>query len=203
MARVRLHTGNPVRDSSPPWGARDIAGSNPQFSKRSPRVPSCQWCGGTGKVDTVTPRRCARCRNLETVIATAHKYVASQGLRPIGGSEDSESDAELSQRRSALAARKKLNAVKLAQHKPAAKKPVTTAAKKKAKAPDKVQKKPVESTEATIARMTSEVTRVTELLRTERSSDQLVTPERELRLGRLEEYRTGLLRGIERRIDRS
>lgn len=204
MARVRLHTGNPVRDSSPPWGARDIAGSNPEFARRRPpRPPKCGWCGSTTRVDASTPRRCARCRKLEVVIAAANTYVASHGLRPIGGSEDSESDAELSHRRSALAARKKLNSVKLAPRKPAAKKPAATASKKKAKAPSKATKKPVESTEATIARMTSEVNRVTELLDTERSSDHAITPERELRFGRLEEYRAGLMRGIQRRTDQS
>lgn len=203
MARVRLHTGNPVRDSQPPWGARDIAGSNPEFAKhRPPRSPKCGWCGSTAEVDASTPRRCARCRKLEVVIAAAHSYVASHGLRPIGGSEDSESDAELSHRRSALAAQKKLNSVNLAPRKPTAKQSATTA-KKKPKTPGKATKKPVESTEATIARMTSEVNRVTELLDTERSSDHAITPERELRLGRLDEYRAGLMRGIQRRTDQT
>lgn len=96
--RVRLHTGNPSGAYTPPWGGRDVKGSNPEFTQarpaKKPRTSACQWCGSTSKVDASSPRRCKRCTNLEKIIAEATRYLALRGLRPLGGSLAADSAAE-------------------------------------------------------------------------------------------------------------
>lgn len=116
MARVRLHTGNPPGAFIPPGGARDVRGSNPEFAKlrRPQRLPSCEWCGATAKVDASTPRRCKRCRKLEAVVASAASFMALHGLRALGGAVESDSDDELRLRQAARTAQRTLMTVKKA-----------------------------------------------------------------------------------------
>jgi phage gp46-like protein len=117
MARVWLHSGNPPGAISPPWGGRDILGSNSEFARGRPRPQSvhrCTWCGSTGKVDmsSMTPL-CKRCRKLGRTVRTAKSYMALHALRPLNASSASESTAELIHRRAARQAERTLNLIKV------------------------------------------------------------------------------------------
>ena len=114
MARVRLHTGNPPEVTVPVGGARDVRGSDPEFAhlRRPGRTPLCQWCGGPSQVDGENPRRCKRCRKLDNTISAAASYMATHGLRALGGSVESESDDELRHRQAARKAQSTLASVK-------------------------------------------------------------------------------------------
>ncbi|MFZ2178435.1 MAG: hypothetical protein WAW17_31285, partial [Rhodococcus sp. (in: high G+C Gram-positive bacteria)] len=131
MARVRLHTGNPDRAITPPWGGRDILGSNPEFARGKPRPNAnakCGWCGSESKVDrSSTPAYCTRCRALNQTIQRAKDYLALHALRPLGGSDASDSAEELTHRQAAMRAQTALNSMK----KPGKAKPGNSSAKKK------------------------------------------------------------------------
>lgn len=75
----------------------------------------CVWCGDAEGVElSANEHRCAQCREHEAVIADARRFIGMYGLRPLGGSLDSDDDEEREHRAGARAARAALNAVKLA-----------------------------------------------------------------------------------------
>lgn len=204
MARVRLHTGNPTRDTTPPWGARDVLGSNPEFVRGKPRpqaVPKCGWCGAgikTGKTDT--PAYCSRCRAHHQTIQAAKDYLAQHALRPLGGSDASESATELGHRRAALGAQKTLNSIKKSS-KGTTGKAATKAPKKAMSKQSKAKKnrKAAETPGAREARLAAEVVKLTDTIVAELSSPKPLTPERALRIKRLKTQKHNLLRGIAQR----
>ncbi|MFW0793791.1 hypothetical protein AAFP30_08270 [Gordonia sp. CPCC 205515] len=58
-------------------------------------APDCVWCSSTDDIANLGGEsRCGRCRTLEHAIAEAREFVRFYGLRPIGGSVESEDDEE-------------------------------------------------------------------------------------------------------------
>lgn len=76
----------------------------------------CVWCAGDHGVEVFAGEpRCSRCREHETVIAEARRFIGMYGLRPLGGSLDSDDEEEREYRVGARDARAALNAVRLAE----------------------------------------------------------------------------------------
>ncbi|MDN5757558.1 MAG: hypothetical protein L0H59_03365 [Tomitella sp.] len=74
------------------------------------------WCGNDESIDTYNNEpRCGTCRERESVIAEARDFLGMYGLRPLGGSLDSEDEEERDFRASARDARAELNASRLAE----------------------------------------------------------------------------------------
>lgn len=115
---VHLHTGAPASKArTPVWGARDIKDAvadpiAPRKNASRTRPTKCSWCGAPNAVVGSDPKRCKRCAKHERTIATAEKYLASNGLRPLGGSVRSESPEEERHRTAAAKARTTLNNVR-------------------------------------------------------------------------------------------
>lgn len=117
-AGVHLHTGAPASKArTPVWGARDIKSAvvdpdAPRKSAPRARPAKCSWCGSPNARAGSNPKRCKRCVRHESTIATAEKYLASKGLRPLSGSFASDSPEEEQHRRAAAKARTALNNVR-------------------------------------------------------------------------------------------
>lgn len=76
----------------------------------------CVWCASDHGVEVFAGEpRCSRCREHETVIAEARRFIGMYGLRPLGGSLDSDDEEEREYRAGARDARADLNAVRLAE----------------------------------------------------------------------------------------
>lgn len=76
----------------------------------------CVWCAGDHGVEVFAGEpRCSECREHETVIAEARRFIGMYGLRPLGGSLDSDDEEEREYRAGARDARAALNAVRLAE----------------------------------------------------------------------------------------
>lgn len=77
---------------------------------------ACVWCGELDAVEEYRNEpRCATCRTHEDVIEEARKFVGMYGLRPIGGTLQSDDEEEYEHRLAARDARRTLNDVRLAE----------------------------------------------------------------------------------------
>ncbi|NLG54677.1 MAG: DUF3597 domain-containing protein [Rhodococcus sp.] len=77
---------------------------------------TCVWCGGSDTVEMYRNEpRCATCRGHEEIIDEARKFVGMYGLRPIGGTLQSDDDEEYEHRLGARDARRALNDIRLPQ----------------------------------------------------------------------------------------
>ncbi|MEE2031625.1 hypothetical protein [Rhodococcus chondri] len=77
---------------------------------------ACVWCGDTDAVEVFRNEpRCATCREHETVVDEARKFMGMYGLRPIGGTLQSDDEEEYEHRRAARDARRVLNDIRLAE----------------------------------------------------------------------------------------
>ncbi|WP_233266807.1 hypothetical protein [Tomitella fengzijianii] len=76
----------------------------------------CVWCGGEDSIEVYkNEHRCATCRQHESIVAEARDFLGMYGLRPLGGSLDSEDEEEREHRVAARDARAALNASRLAE----------------------------------------------------------------------------------------
>ncbi len=79
---------------------------------------ACVWCGGTESVEEYRNEpRCATCRHHESVIEEARRFMGMYGLRPIGGTLQSDDDEEYEHRLGARDSRRVLNEIRL-EHQP-------------------------------------------------------------------------------------
>jgi len=77
---------------------------------------ACVWCGDTDSVESFRNEpRCATCRKHEAVIDEARKFMGMYGLRPIGGTLQSDDEEEYEHRLAAREARRMLNDIRLAE----------------------------------------------------------------------------------------
>ena len=77
---------------------------------------ACVWCGDTDSVEVFRNEpRCATCRKHEAVIDEARKFMGMYGLRPIGGTLQSDDEEEYEHRLAAREARRALNDIRLAE----------------------------------------------------------------------------------------
>ncbi|MEU5843489.1 hypothetical protein [Rhodococcus sp. NPDC047139] len=77
---------------------------------------ACVWCGDTDSVELFRNEpRCATCRKHEVVIDEARKFMGMYGLRPIGGTLQSDDEEEYEHRLAAREARRALNDIRLAE----------------------------------------------------------------------------------------
>lgn len=77
---------------------------------------ACVWCGDTDSVEAFRNEpRCATCREHEKVVDEARKFMGMYGLRPIGGTLQSDDEEEYEHRRAARDARRILNDIRLAE----------------------------------------------------------------------------------------
>ncbi|MFZ2529510.1 MAG: hypothetical protein WAX14_17955 [Rhodococcus sp. (in: high G+C Gram-positive bacteria)] len=77
---------------------------------------ACVWCGELDAVEEYRNEpRCATCRTHEDIIEEARKFVGMYGLRPIGGTLQSDDEEEYEHRLAARDARRTLNDVRLAE----------------------------------------------------------------------------------------
>ena len=77
---------------------------------------ACVWCGDTDSVEVFRNEpRCATCRKHEAVIDEARKFMGMYGLRPIGGTLQSDDEEEHEHRLAAREARRALNDIRLAE----------------------------------------------------------------------------------------
>lgn len=77
---------------------------------------ACVWCGGDDTVENFRNEpRCATCRQHETVIDEARKFMGMYGLRPIGGTLQSDDEEEYEHRLAARESRRALNDIRLAE----------------------------------------------------------------------------------------
>jgi len=77
---------------------------------------ACVWCGDTDSVELFRNEpRCATCRKHEAVIDEARKFMGMYGLRPIGGTLQSDDEEEYEHRLAAREARRALNDIRLAE----------------------------------------------------------------------------------------
>ncbi|MEV0945517.1 hypothetical protein [Rhodococcus sp. NPDC049939] len=77
---------------------------------------SCVWCGDDSAVEMFRREpRCGTCREKESVIDAARHFVGMYGLRPLGGTLQSDDEEELEHRVNARNARRELNEMKLAE----------------------------------------------------------------------------------------
>ncbi|MGO4204160.1 hypothetical protein AB4Z09_20870 [Rhodococcus sp. TAF43] len=75
---------------------------------------SCVWCGSAESIEVFRNEpRCEVCREHETVIDEARKFMGMYGLRPIGGTLQSDDDEEREWRVNARDARAALNQIRL------------------------------------------------------------------------------------------
>ncbi|WP_081880833.1 hypothetical protein [Prescottella defluvii] len=75
---------------------------------------SCVWCGSAESIEVFRNEpRCDTCREHETVIDEARKFMGMYGLRPIGGTLQSDDDEEREWRVNARDARAALNQIRL------------------------------------------------------------------------------------------
>ncbi|WP_370654868.1 hypothetical protein [Prescottella sp. R16] len=77
---------------------------------------SCVWCGSDESIEDLRNEpRCGTCREHETVIDEARKFMGMYGLRPIGGTLQSDDEEEREWRVAARDARTALNGIRLAE----------------------------------------------------------------------------------------
>jgi hypothetical protein len=77
---------------------------------------SCVWCGSDQSIEEFRNEpRCGTCREHETVIDEARKFMGMYGLRPIGGTLQSDDEEEREWRVAARDARAALNGIRLAE----------------------------------------------------------------------------------------
>ncbi|RVW06744.1 hypothetical protein [Rhodococcus spongiicola] len=77
---------------------------------------SCVWCGSDESIDLFRNEpRCSTCREQESVIDAARKFMGMYGLRPIGGTLQSDDEEEREWRVAARDARSALNQIRLAE----------------------------------------------------------------------------------------
>jgi len=77
---------------------------------------ACVWCGDLEGVEEYRNEpRCATCRKHEDIIEEARKFVGMYGLRPIGGTLQSDDEEEYEHRLAARDARRALNDIRLAE----------------------------------------------------------------------------------------
>ncbi|QNG17903.1 hypothetical protein G4H71_04740 [Rhodococcus triatomae] len=77
---------------------------------------ACVWCGNDDSVEMYRNEpRCATCRTHEEVIDEARKFLGMYGLRPLGGTLQSEDDEEYEHRLGARDARRALNEIRLTE----------------------------------------------------------------------------------------
>ncbi|MBS9373489.1 hypothetical protein [Rhodococcus sp. B50] len=77
---------------------------------------ACVWCGDTDSVELFRNEpRCATCRKHEAAIDEARKFMGMYGLRPIGGTLQSDDEEEYEHRLAAREARRALNDIRLAE----------------------------------------------------------------------------------------
>ncbi|WP_201453434.1 hypothetical protein [Rhodococcus sp. WAY2] len=77
---------------------------------------ACVWCGDDHAVEMFRNEpRCGACREKETVIDEARRFLGMYGLRPLGGTLQSDDDEEREHRVKARDARRELNEVKLSE----------------------------------------------------------------------------------------
>ncbi len=80
------------------------------------RPGACVWCGDTDSVEEFRNEpRCATCRTHESIIDEARKFVGMYGLRPIGGTLQSDDEEEYEHRKAARDSRRVLNDIRLAE----------------------------------------------------------------------------------------
>ncbi|MFD4368348.1 hypothetical protein [Rhodococcus sp. NPDC058521] len=74
----------------------------------------CVWCGDNRSVEMFRNEpRCGTCREQESIIDEARKFVGMYGLRPIGGTLQADDDEEYEHRLGARDARRALNETRL------------------------------------------------------------------------------------------
>ncbi|NLU82730.1 hypothetical protein HCA44_08040 [Rhodococcus sp. HNM0569] len=74
----------------------------------------CVWCGSDDDVDMFRNEpRCALCREKETIVDDARKFLGMYGLRPLGGTLQSDDDEEYEHRLNGRDARRILNEIRL------------------------------------------------------------------------------------------
>ncbi len=74
----------------------------------------CVWCGDTDSVEEFRNEpRCATCRGHESVVDEARRFMGTYGLRPIGGTLQSDDEEEYEHRVAARDARRVLNDIRL------------------------------------------------------------------------------------------
>ncbi|MDH6288627.1 MULTISPECIES: hypothetical protein [Rhodococcus] len=77
---------------------------------------ACVWCGDDNAVEMFRNEpRCGTCREKESVIDEARRFLGMYGLRPLGGTLQSDDDEEREHRVNARDARRELNEMKLAE----------------------------------------------------------------------------------------
>lgn len=75
---------------------------------------ACVWCGDTDSVEEFRNEpRCATCRGHESVVDEARRFMGTYGLRPIGGTLQSDDEEEYEHRVAARDARRVLNDIRL------------------------------------------------------------------------------------------
>lgn len=75
---------------------------------------ACVWCGDTDSVEMFRNEpRCGTCRDQETIIDDARHFLGVYGLRPLGGTLQSDDEEELEHRVRARDARRALNETRL------------------------------------------------------------------------------------------
>lgn len=73
---------------------------------------ACNWCGSAPEnTDAGSLPRCARCKQLESVISRAGSYLLQHGLRSLDASTLADSPEEAAHRTEAAEARRKLNSL--------------------------------------------------------------------------------------------
>lgn len=76
----------------------------------------CVWCGDNEDLElSKNEPRCATCRQHESLIDEARQFIGMYGLRPIGGSLDSDDEEEREHRQNARDSRSTLNSIKMAE----------------------------------------------------------------------------------------
>ncbi|CRK49489.1 conserved hypothetical protein [Rhodococcus sp. RD6.2] len=84
-------------------------------SRRAWVPGACVWCGDDNAVDMYRNEpRCGTCRENEEVIEGARRFLGMYGLRPLGGTLQSDDEEEREWRVNARDARQTLNQIKLA-----------------------------------------------------------------------------------------
>lgn len=75
---------------------------------------ACVWCGDTDSVEMFRNEpRCGTCRETEAIIDAARHFLGVYGLRPLGGTLQSDDEEELEHRVKARDARRALNETRL------------------------------------------------------------------------------------------
>lgn len=78
------------------------------------RPGSCVWCGDDNSVDMFRNEpRCGKCRENEGIIDDAKRFLGMYGLRPLGGTLQSDDDEEREYRVNAREARRVLNEIRM------------------------------------------------------------------------------------------